>query len=112
MKEFQKEKPFLYASTVILETYFQLLSMFKVLSFLFDDVNFITLRTKSNIAVRIRYLIISLLKMISDDKEEKAPIFSDEDITRTVDYAIKVMDKNFDGFIEFPEFAVGAKEYN
>lgn len=108
-----KEKPLLHVSTVVLETYFQLLSMFKVLSCLFDDVNFITLRTKSNIAtVRIRYLINSLLKMISDDKEEKAPIFSDDDITRTVDYAIKVMDKNFDGFIEFPEFAVGAKEYN
>lgn len=50
--------------------------------------------------------------MISDEKSDKVPIFSDDDISQTVDYAIKTMDKNFDGFIEYPEFAGGMKSYS
>lgn len=81
------------------------------MSCLFYDVN-TELNLKIIFIVRMRYLIMCLLQMISDEKQEKAPIFSDDDISRTVDFAIKIMDKNSDGFIEFPEFAVGSKEYD
>lgn len=51
------------------------------------------------------------LQMVSDDKEQPH-IFTDEEIVKTVDFAITAMDKNTDGFIEFPEFSFGIKNYN
>ncbi len=49
--------------------------------------------------------------MISDDnEEEKGRIFTDYDISQIVDYAMKTMDRDSDGFIEFPEFVHG-QEY-
>lgn len=34
-------------------------------------------------------------------------IFSDDDFSQIVDIAMKSMDKNLDGLIEFPEFIFG-----
>lgn len=34
-------------------------------------------------------------------------IFSDEDISQIVDFALKSMDKDSNGIIEFPEFIMG-----
>lgn len=48
---------------------------------------------------------------ISGDKAEPR-IFSDDDISSIVDFAIKSMDKNSDGLIEFPEFIIGEPNYN